>query len=140
MTLSRLVEVRRYPYAEAAEADQQLLVDAGIEPHLKGYRHATLMVSEDQAEDAREILASSSHFLADSEAIGRCPSCDSADADPRPPYGLIVLVIGMAIAGTATVYGRYDLAIECGVATAMVSAALQLNVARWRCRSCGRLF
>jgi hypothetical protein len=146
MTPGRLVTVRRYLYREAALDDQQLLIGAGIDSHLKwssGERRGMkLMVAEEHAERALEILSSSPQLLPppDSEHVPACPACHSRDPDPRPAYAMLIMGGGAAAGAAAMVAGRTEIATGIGLATAIASAAAYARAPRWKCRKCGRLY
>ena len=146
MTPGRLVTVRRYLYREAAVDDQQLLIAAGIDPHLQwssGERRGMqLMVAEEQVERALEILSSSPQLLPgpDSEQVPACPVCDSRDPDPRPAYALLIVLGGAVASAAAVVAGRTEIATGIGLAAAIASAAAYARAPRWKCRKCGRLY
>jgi len=146
MTPGRLVTVRRYLYREAALDDQQLLIAAGINPHLKwssGERRGLkLMVAEEHAERALEVLSSSPQLLPspESEHLPACPACHSRDPDPRPAYALLMMLGGAAASAVAVIAGRTELATGIGLATAIASAAAYARAARWKCRKCGCLY
>jgi hypothetical protein len=147
MTPGRLVTVRRYLYREAALDDQQLLVAAGIDPHLKWSSRSEgggmqLMVAKEHAERALEILSSSPQLVPapDAEQVPACPACHSRDPDPRPAYALLIMGGGAAASAAAVVAGRTELATGIGLATAIASAAAYARVPRWKCRKCGRLY
>jgi len=149
MVVSRLVMVRRYPYRETAQGDHRLLLDAGIESHLKWTDHEDgdhhrmlLMVPAEQLGRAREVLKASPHLFdsADSALLPPCPHCRSRDADPRPPYALMILAVGAAVG--IGIAARGEVAPALGVMTAggIASAIAYARAARWRCRKCGRLY
>jgi Flp pilus assembly protein TadB len=96
------------------------------------------MVPEEQAGQALELLSASPQILSEHEELPRCPYCQSADVDSRPPYALIALGVGFACSAIATVYRRYTMAFVIGVLTAALATLMQVNVPRWRCRICGR--
>ena len=146
MTPGRLVTVRRYLYREAALDDEQLLVAAGIDPHLKWSsrerRGMQLMVAEEHAERALELLSSSPQLLPDpdSEHLPACPACHSRDPDPRPAYALLIMGGGTAASAAAVVAGRTEIGTGIGLVTAIASAAAYARAPRWKCRKCGRLY
>ena len=101
-----------------------------------------LMVDEEHAERAFEILSSSPQLLPDptSEQVPACPTCHSRDPDPRPAYALLIMGGGAAASAAAVVAGRTELATGIGLATAIASAVAYARVPRWKCRKCGRLY
>ena len=101
-----------------------------------------LMVAEEHAERALEILSSSPQLLPapDAEQLPACPTCHARDPEPRPPYALLILGGGAAASGAAVFSGRSELATGIGLATVIASTAAYARAPRWRCRKCGRFY
>ena len=70
----------------------------------------------------------------------RCPRCLSEQVQSRKPYSLIVLIGGLGFSIIAIQLGRRDAAAAVLVAMAVVIAAIEMRVPRYRCMSCYQAF
>ena len=144
---SRLVVVRSYgPSAAGTRGgswvfggdDRKLLLEAGIEAHVKSVQGfgLALMVPESRAAEARQVLAASPNLFPD-ETVPPCPKCHAPHPSQRPPYGLGIVAVGFAIAAVSIVKGYAGVSLAALAAGVIGAAILETRLAPWRCVSCG---
>jgi hypothetical protein len=140
---SRLIVLRRYPDRMLAEADRDLLIEAGIPAYVKrgfmGDAARVLMVGEENVTAAVEALGGSDHDLQEAvqdEAL-QCTRCRSRDIAPLPPYAALSIAVGLAAGVAALWLGRERAFLPVLGVTILISTAVYARSPRWRCRMCG---
>ena len=144
---SRLVVVRHYRGHDAAgpasvaAGDRQLLVDAGIEAHVKHDRAygIVLMVPGKRVSAATEVLRSSPNLFPE-ESLPACPRCHAKHPAARAPYGLLIVVVGFASAFAAVLFGYTRAGVAVIAVVVATAAVLESRLPRWRCRSSGERY
>jgi hypothetical protein len=143
-----LVTIRSYSAPQFAAEDREALLEAGIPAYFGGryYRHNESVDLRVPASDADRALAVLGEPRPEQDLLHggtdnagdqiRCPLCRSVDVIPQPPYGLLVMVAGVAVTAYA-ITNRWFLAA--GVAllvTTVVWNRVERTTAKWRCARC----
>jgi hypothetical protein len=155
MIPSRLIVLRRYVDREFAEADRDLLIEAGIPAYVKHVMAdaaRSLMVGEEHVDAALAILRESDQpnqsdqsepfdlqKPVTDEAL-QCTRCQSTDIAPLPAYAGVTFIVGTAAALYAGFFGRADAVVPLLGATILISTVVYVKSPRWRCRTCGLVY
>ncbi len=148
------VLLRSYGPAESgqAEADLQFLRDAGVRAELRpsdAYPAAAeaLALWAVAADAAAGFQALQEAPAADDGTLAwsgprplACPQCGSTAVLPRPPYGLVPLLAGLAVAGLGAWSDQGTLALAGLAAGGAAGWWLQTRRPPCRCRTCGAAF
>jgi hypothetical protein len=148
------VRLRSYGPAESgqAEADLLFLRDAGVRAELRpspAYPTAAeaLELWAVAADAAAGLQALQEAPAADDGALAwsgprplACPRCGSTAVLPRPPYGLVPLLAGLAVAGLGVWSGQEALALAGLGVGGGVGWWLQTRRPPCTCRTCGAAF
>jgi hypothetical protein len=155
MIPSRLVVLRRYVDREFAEADRDVLIEAGIPAYVKRVMAdsaRSLMVGEENVEAALALLGESGQIDQPDQSDGpdlrkpvvdealQCTRCQSTDIAPLPGYAGLTFAVGAAAALCGAFVGRGNTLVPLLGATILISTVVYVKSPRWRCRTCGLVY